>query len=382
MDFPEEEYRRRLARVRAEMAAKKLDLLLCYSQESVCWLSGFYTHGHFAYTVLGVPQTGEPFLIIRGMEEHAADDTSRVRKRYIFNDHDEPTQYVAQAVQEHGFGRARIGVDKRSWYLTARRFEKLQEALPGADFTDDGKMIELLRSVKSSLEIGKMRGASAIVDETMRSAIAATKVGVSERRIAAVMACARIQAGSGLPIDGVLTTGERTLQGHGSWTDRIVQEGDPFYYEFHGIKDHYWARAIRSGVVGNPTPEQRHVADTLMRAQDAAIALIRPGAFARDVDRACREHLIASGLYERETFTRRTGYCMGMNFRPTPGEMNREFTASADFVIEEGMVFFMLVLAKGLGFGDTVLVKRDGVERLTRSPRFLTGDLDDAVQRV
>lgn len=382
MDFPEEEYRRRLVRVRAEMAAKKLDLLLCYGQESVCWLSGFYTHGHFAYMVLGVPLSGEPFLVIRGMEEHAAEETSWVGRRYVFNDHEEPTQYVAQAAREHGLDRARIGLDKRSWYLTARRFEKLQAALPEAEFIDDGKMIELLRSVKSALEIDKVREAAIIVDDTMRSAITATRVGASERRIAAAMACARIESGSGLPIDGVLTTGERTLQGHGPWTDRVIQQGDPFYYEFHGIKDHYWARAIRSGVVGNPTPEQLQVAKTLISAQDAAIALIRPGALARDVDRACREHLIASGLYERETFTRRTGYCMGMNFRPTPGEMNREFTASADFVIEQGMVFFMLVLAKGLGFGDMVVTTKDGVERLTRLPRMLMGDLSDAIRRT
>jgi Xaa-Pro dipeptidase len=364
------------------MADKELDLLLCYGQESVCWLSGFYTHGHFAYMVLGVPLSGEPFLVIRGMEEHAAEETSWVEKRYVLNDHVEPTQYVARAVQDYGFSRARIGVDKRSWYLTARRFEKLQAALPEARFVDDNKMIELLRAVKSPLEVDKIREAAAIVDDTMRSALAATKVGVSERQIAAIMACARIQAGSGLPIDGVLTTGERTLQGHGPWTDRVIREGDPFYYEFHGIKDHYWARAIRSGVVGKPTLEQARVANILIEAQDAAIALIRPGARAHDVDKACRERLVASGLYERETFTRRTGYCMGLNFRPTPGEMNREFTASADFVIEEGMVFFMLVLAKGLGFGDMVATTKHGVERLTRLPHMLMGDPGDAVQRT
>jgi len=369
MYFPIEEYQRRIGQVRAEMQRRNLDLLLYFSQEAVCWLSGFYTHGHFAYNVLGVLAHGEPFLIIRSMETHAAQETSWVSKRYVFNDHEEPTDYVRQAVGEYGCAQAAIGVDKRSWYLTAKRFEKLQQALPAARFVDENKFLDELRAVKSPLEIAKVREAALAVEKTMQAAVAATRTGATERQIAASMASARILAGSDLPIDGVLTTGERTLQGHGAWTDRAVQDGDPFYYEFHSIRDHYWARIIRSGVIGTPTAEQRDIAQPLVEAQDAAISMIRPGALARDVDAACRERMLASGLYERASYTRRTGYCMGMNFRPSPGEMRYEFTATADFVVQEGMVFFMLVMAKGLGLGDMVIATRDGAERLTRLPR-------------
>ena len=50
------------------------------------------------------------------------------------------------------------------------------------------------------------------------------------------------------------------------------------------------------------------------------------------------------------------------------------------FVIKQGMVFFMRVLARG-GAGLRVATEH-GVERLTRLPRALVGDLGDAVQHT
>lgn len=43
------------------------DIELLHEQESVRWLSGFYTHGHFSYTALGMPLEGELFLVLGHM---------------------------------------------------------------------------------------------------------------------------------------------------------------------------------------------------------------------------------------------------------------------------------------------------------------------------
>jgi len=369
MDFPSSEYQQRVAAARNAMAECRMDLLLVFGQEACCWLSGFYSHGHFAGIVLAIPLEGDPFLVLRQMEVQAAEETTWVADRRVYNDHEDAIAVACAAVLERGFGSSRIGVDKRSWYLTAKRYEKLQRGLPDSVFVDEDHMVARLRFVKSPLEVARIRSAASTVDAAMEAALAATKPGVSERKVAAAMAGARIEAGSGLPIDGVLTTGPRTLQGHGPWTDRRIESGDPFYYEFHGIVDHYWARMIRSGVVGKPSAEQEATARVLIGAQDAAISIMKPGAHARDIDAACREPIVEAGLHARASYTRRIGYSMGINFRPTPGEMQFEFTASADFVLAEGMVFFMLAMARGQGIGDMVLVTTDGAEVLGRVPR-------------
>ena len=43
----------------------------------------------------------------------------------------------------------------------------------------------------------------------------------------------------------------------------------------------------------------------------------------------------------------------------------------ADWQLEAGMVFHMYTSAKGVSFSETVLVDKDGAERLTRLERRL-----------
>jgi Xaa-Pro dipeptidase len=371
MQFDNSEFQDRVSRTRAQMEKNDLDLLLLFGQEAVCWLSGFYTPAYFAYTALGLPAKGEPFLVLRGMEEAAAKVTCWVENRFPYRDDESPIAYVREAVKTRGLESARIGIDKHSWYLTVERYEELSSAFPSAVFLAENRMIEKLRIRKSPAELAYLRQAGRIVGAAIQAAFDATSPGVSERQIAAAMAAARISAGSDLPIDGVLTTGERTAQGHGPWTDRIVRKGDLLSYEFHGIKNHYWARMLRSGVLGEPTTEQQRTADIVIAAQDNALRHMRAGVHVRVIDDLCRAPLIEAGLKQRESYVNRVGYGLGLNFRPTPGDFLFQFTPDADFVLEAGMVFHMIASANGLGISDTVAVTADGVEFITTLPRKL-----------
>jgi len=369
MSFPIQEYQARIAALRDGMASRNVQAALFFGQEAANYLSGFYTHGHFAFTILCVPASGEPFMVLRQMEDAAAASTTWVQQRYLFLDHEDPVALTARALQEHGLDGSRLMMDMQSWYLTVERFRALQSALPNAELVAEDRLVERLRLVKSEPELQCLAKAAHIVDRAVEAAIAASKPGATERDVAAAMTSARILAGSSLPIDGVLTTGERTSQGHGGWTDRVLQAGDPFLYEFHGIHHHYWARSLRSGRLGPATAQDLQTAAALIAAQDAMIARLTPGASSREADLACREPLIRAGLKSREEYTRRIGYSIGLNFRPSPGEMVAEFSPRMDFEIKAGMVFMLLVSHDGIGIGDTVAVTEHGPKLLTQLPR-------------
>ncbi len=374
MNFTIEEYQARIAALRVAMDEKKVDAALYFGQEAANYLCGFYTHGHFAFTALCIPKSGEPFMVLRQMEDAAAISTTWVRERHLYLDHEDPVALARQALAVHGLDRGRIMVDMQSWYLTVERYAALGAALPNVEFVSEDRVVERLRLIKSDTEMQCLVKAAYIVDRAVDAAIQASKPGVSEREVAVAMTSARILAGSSLPIDGVLTTGERTLQGHGGWTDRVLDENDQFLYEFHGIYNHYWARSLRSGRLGESGAKELDIAAALIEAQDAMIARLVPGARSTDADRACREPLIRAGLKSREEFTRRIGYSLGLNFRPTPGEMVVEFSPRMDFEIEAGMVFMLLLSHEGVGIGDTVTVTQDGPRLLTRLPRkFYSG---------
>ncbi|MER8874769.1 aminopeptidase P family N-terminal domain-containing protein, partial [Mesorhizobium sp. M0814] len=79
MDFPVEEYRKRLQRTQEEMAKHDLPVLLLHQPENIHYLSGLHGVGYFSYHALAVPSHGDPVLILRDVEIPAAHVTSWVR---------------------------------------------------------------------------------------------------------------------------------------------------------------------------------------------------------------------------------------------------------------------------------------------------------------
>ncbi|MEK9282345.1 MULTISPECIES: Xaa-Pro peptidase family protein [unclassified Bradyrhizobium] len=373
MDFPYAEYRARLQRTQEEMAKHNLPVLLLHQPENILYLTGFYTTGYFSYHALAVPSRGDPVLILRDMEVPAARSTSWVKCHTIYADAADPVpvwlEAARRAVDGLGLAGGHVGVDEHSWFLTVERWKMLQAFLPKATLVREPRIVDHLRLIKSPREIDYLRSAARQVEVGMRAGIEAIGPGVTERVVAGAVFNALVSAGSGLPLSGIITSGNRTDLLHGDYSDRRLEQGDTVYFELQGIYQKYWARLMRTAVVGEPTGEQRRIAETIIRIQDEAIALMRPGTSADVVDRACRKPLLASGL--RETYTNRAGYSLGLNYRPSAGEFIREFVPGVEWVIEPGMVFHMLMMAAGMGFSETVLVTDQGPERLTGMERKL-----------
>ncbi|MER8874936.1 Xaa-Pro peptidase family protein, partial [Mesorhizobium sp. M0814] len=288
-----------------------------------------------------VPSHGDPVLILRDVEIPAAHVTSWVRSHTSYADASDPVRVSLNAARSalEGLGLAggRVGVDEHSWFLTLERWRMLQALLPNATFVREPRIVDHLRLIKSPREIDYIRGAARCVEAGIYAGIDAVTPGITERQLASTVFGALVNAGAEMPLSGVITSGNRTNLLHGSYTDRRLERGDAVYLELSGIHQHYWARLMRTAIVGQPSAEQQRIAETIIRVQDEAIALMRPGTPASVIDRACREPLLATGL--RKTYTNRSGYSLGLNYRPSAGEFIREFVPGVKWVLEPGMVF-------------------------------------------
>ncbi|BAV50244.1 dipeptidase [Mesorhizobium loti] len=374
MDFPVEEYKTRLQRTQEEMAKHDLDVLLLHQPENIQYLTGLDAGaGFFSYHAVAVPSHRDPVLILRDVEIPAAHLTSWVTSHTSYADSSDPIRVsldaARRALEGLGLAAGRVGVDEHSWFLTLERWKMLQALLPNATFVREPRIVDHLRLIKSPREIDYLRGAARCVEAGIYAGIEAVTPGITERQLAGTVFGALVNAGAEMPLSGVITSGNRTNLLHGSYTDRQLERGDTVYLELSGIHRHYWARLMRTAIVGLPSAEQQHIAETIIRVQDDAIALMRPGTPASVIDRACREPLLATGL--RKTYTNRSGYSLGLNYRPSAGEFIREFVPGVEWVLEPGMVFDMLMMAGGMGFSDMVLVTEQGPERLTCMERKL-----------
>ena len=161
-----------------------------------------------------------------------------------------------------------------------------------------------------------------------------------------------------------------------------MRAGDLVVLDFGGVYGGYCVDLTRTVALGEPDAEMARVYGAVLEAQTAAIAAVKPGVRAGDIDAAARGTLARHTL--AEAFGASTGHGLGVEIHETPRigprrEASGDAAAAPDEAIEPGMVFTVEPGAYLPGWGgvrieDDVLVTADGVEVLTDVPRRLKQD--------
>lgn len=370
--FSGEEYAQRLETLRTHMRRRGVEVLLIDEMEHLFYIVGWHASAS-RYHVAVVPVDGDPIVLLRRLDEPALAERTWLREWVTFADTEDPVAILAATLERKGWARRRIGIETDSHFLTIQRYQAIKAALPEATFIDFPGVIWEMRLRKSPQEIAYLRKASAIADQAMREAIAAAGEGRIEREAAAAAAAAFIRLGADTGRTGPITSGPRSGSLHGSLGHHRLAAGDIIHMELIPSVHGYSARLMRPTVIGQPTAEQERTTRTLIRIQHEQLAAMKPGAVARDVDRICREQVLAAGL--RETYDNFTGYTLGYYggsyMAPRSSDFTRAFVPNAEWVLEAGMTFHMYTAARGMAFSETVLVTERGCERLTQLERQL-----------
>ena len=99
------------------------------------------------------------------------------------------------------------------------------------------------------------------------------------------------------PVDGYGGAGI-VIGPHAGAEDRELRDGDLLTIVFGAAKDGYHSDMTRTLIVGGPDAAEdfaMEIYSTVLRAQLAGVAAARPGTPLADVDRACREVIVAAG---------------------------------------------------------------------------------------
>jgi Xaa-Pro aminopeptidase len=122
-------------------------------------------------------------------------------------------------------------------------------------------------------------------------------------------------------------------------------------------------------VAGKPTEKQKKLYQTVKTAQEKAFEALKPNAKAKDVDAAARK-IIADAGYG-EYFVHGLGHGVGVEVHepPTLSPESKDVLAAGNVVTVEPGIY--LVGYGGIRIEDTVLVHRNGAEKLTNGPYAL-----------
>ena len=374
LGFTLDEYRRRYELVLDKMAAHGLDALCIRTPENITYISGYETPGYYKYHCLVMGKGFEPVIILRRFESLNVPEYSWMTKHVPVDDWEHPPSVTAQVLQMLGLDGKRIGVEKQGWFYTVEEHETLSGALGKAELVDAIQILWDARMIKSDEEIGMMRRSAAIVDKAMLAGWEVSKPGISDDVInAEVNRVIFANGGEYMGLPPFILAGERTCLPHQTARGEIVRDRDLVYFEISACKWRYTAALMRTIFIGEPTVQQRRCAEALIEAVGAAMAAIKPGVSAHDVDRAARSVVEKAGF--GEYWRHRLGYSIGVNYPPDWGEGEIiSLRPGEDRALEPNMTFHMVPLCLvyrsfGIGFSESVRVTETGCERFSELPR-------------
>lgn len=264
----------------------------------------------------------------------------------------------------------------------ATTLELLRALLPRAHLRDATDLLDALAAVKTADELTWIRRAEAVARAGFEAARATIRIGATEAEIAAATCGALLRAGYAiagaqhvLPYVHVMA-GARAAQAYKAFnltSNYAVQRGDTVLVQMETGINGYWAELTRAFFAGVVSERWAAAHTACVRAQDAALAVIRDGVAARDADAAARTVMREAGF--GKAFKHGLGH--GFGFQAINHAAKPVLHPASDDVLRAGMVHNMEPAAYldgvgGIRLNDNVLVTGDGNERLSAGiPRDL-----------
>ena len=359
LHFSKAEFERRKTALCASMAARRLDGMLLFSQESMFWLTGYDTFGFCFFQSLIVAADGRMALLTRSADLRQAQHTSLLQDIHIWRDGQTapPAQDLFAMAAGMGLEGKRLGVEYESHGLVAANGRRLDAAFEGrATLVEASDVVTRLRSVKSAEEIAHVRKAARLSDEADAAALSTIRAGVDEGAVLAAQQGAVFAGGGDYPANEfIIGSGRDALLCRYKSGRRVLDRRDQITLEFAGVYRHYHAAIMRTVPVGEPSPLHVTYHAAARQALLACEEAMRPGKTAGDVFAAHAKALDEAGLSQHRLNA--CGYSLGAKFTPSWMDWPM-FHEDNEWVLQPGMVMFAHMILMDSDSGTAMCLGR------------------------
>jgi Xaa-Pro aminopeptidase len=195
------------------------------------------------------------------------------------------------------------------------------------------------------------------------------KPGCSEKDLALQLEIIARQAGADqLAFETIVAAGKNSALPHAKPTKRKIRKGDFIVIDF-GVKyQGYCSDETCTFAFGELTVKQKKAYQIVKKAHDQAIASVRAGVAAAEIDRCARN--IIGEKYEKY-FSHGTGHGVGLEVHEAPrlAPNSKDFLEAQMVVTVEPGLY--LPGHWGIRIEDTLLVKKNSCEKLTKMDKGL-----------
>jgi Xaa-Pro aminopeptidase len=344
---------------RADRLALDVDALLVTNLVNVRYLTGF---------------TGSNGIVVAGPS----------MRRFITD-----FRYVEQAqVQVEGFdvekapsafdaalkggwpdGPLRLGFEDD--HVSVRRHTRLRELIPDrVELVPAGGAVEQLRAVKDAGEIARVRAAAELTDAVYGTLREQGLVGRTERDVAlAIEEEMRRLGAEGTSFDPIVASAERGALPHAEPADVPIARDTLVTLDIGARLDGYCSDCTRAWATGDLPDDLAEAYGLVLRAQEAALAAVRPGPAGREIDAVARDIIAAAG--HGDHFGHGLGHGVGMEIHEAPrlGTTAEAALVAGNVVTVEPGVY--LPGRGGVRIEDLVVLTEDGRSVLSGTTKEL-----------
>jgi len=358
------------------LASEDLDALLVTGPINVSYLTGF--SGDSSYLLLAHDRTVliSDSRFTEQIHEECPELETSIRPL---------GKTVLQAAAELLLQLGYRTVGFESMHLTVADFERFRELAPPVSWKGGADRVEKLRLIKDQSEIGQIREAIRVAERAFRAFRACLRATDSEKELVdALERYVRVFGGQSCSFPGIVAMGKRSALPHAPPGSKTLEDEQLVLVDWGAAGRFYKSDLTRmvitrkNSAFSGPLDKQwdRRAADIyrlVLRAQQKAIAKIRPGVKGKEVDAEARA-IIAEGGYG-DFFGHGLGHGLGLEVHEGPA-----LRPGAENILQAGMVVTVepgiyLPDWGGIRIEDDVLVTEDGFEVLSCLPN----DWDSAV---
>ena len=270
-----------------------------------------------------------------------------------------------EIIRQHGIRN--LGFEEER--TTVKEYQFWQKTL-GCELVPASALLTKLRTVKDQKEIQALIAAQRIAEKAMDEVLDFIHVGRTEQEIAAFLQYRMLAAGAEkMSFDPIVVSGPNSSMPHGVPSERPVGEGEFLTMDFGCIYQGYCSDMTRTVALGHVTDEMNQVYHTVLQAQLAGIAAVRPGVIGKVIHEAGAKVISDAGY--GAYFGHGFGHGLGIEVHELPGAgSNSEEPLPAGTVISAEPGIY-LPGRFGVRIEDVVIITDDGYLDITNTPKEL-----------
>ena len=265
-----------------------------------------------------------------------------------------------QGIQHLGFEEERT---------TVKEFQFWQKTLD-CELVPASALLTKLRTVKDQEEIQTLIAAQRIAEKALEEVLDFIRIGRTEQEIAAFLQYRMLTAGAEkMSFDPIVVGGPNSSMPHGVPTERPVGEGEFLTMDFGCVYHGYCSDMTRTVALGHVTEEMDRVYHTVLKAQLAGIAAVRPGVAGKVIHEAGAKVIADAGY--GAYFGHGFGHGLGVELHELPGagSNSEEFLPAGTVLSAEPGIY--LPGRFGVRIEDVVVITEDGCLDITNAPKEL-----------